>query len=353
MSPSNFVLSTRIQQRGLRRRLVLATLAISAFTAVTVSGSLHGFGIAIVLVLASLDIILIHSTDGLAFARTRSLDERQRALRDRAYRLGFRLFGLAVILLMVLSVVISALALITGQIGGIGPGFTQLDEGVPGHTLVAVAELVLMMPTLVIAWVDPGGTDAAATVTVVGSRRRARPYAAWLALPLLTGAWLGAALALPAQRAAAGTGFILDDSFPGATCRHFVDGAIVGAEFGATVGLRVEVCWNHTDAFVVGDSQIPLPASALHGIAASAPAGVSVPPNFVNPADPSLTLCAADSSGDFAAVASTECTATIDASGTLHYTVYAAIAPLPFSVGARAITLSLVVDRDGRVIAQP
>ena len=180
MSPSNFVLSTRIQQRGLRRRLVLATLAISAFTAVTVSGSLHGFGIAIVLVLASLDIILIHSTDGLAFARTRSLDERQRALRDRAYRLGFRLFGLAVILLMVLSVVISALALITGQIGDIGPGFTQLDEGVPGHTLVAVAELVLMMPTLVIAWVDPGGTDAAATVTVVGSRRRARPYAAWL-----------------------------------------------------------------------------------------------------------------------------------------------------------------------------
>ena len=339
-----------------RRILVLLTLALSVFLAIDLPRSLHGFGVVLVLVLAAFDVILIRSTGGLTFMRSRSLDERQRARRDRAYRLGFRLLGLAFVLLLVASILVVALEVYITQ-GPSGPLTAQLDSGVSGRTVVAIIELLLIMPTAVIAWSDPDPVDEEPPQTLsASSHRRRRWRTAWLSLPAVAAAWMCVAAATPVQNAVASTNFSQSFEMSGASCKHFVAGRIVGAQFGATVGLRAEVCWNHTDAFVVGDPMFPLPTSALVGLGppgVSPPPATAIDPSEVGPADPSLTECGGDSSDDFAALSSLRCTATIDSAGTLHYAVHARVSPLPFSIGARDITISLVVDREGRVLTQP
>ena len=349
-------LSSSVRQQRARRRLVVLTLALSVFLAVDLPASLHGFGVVPVLVLVGLDVVLLNSTDGLAFARSRSLDERQRALRDRAYRLGFRLLGLAFVLLLVASILVAALEAFVAQ-DATGPVTAQLDSGLSGRMLVAIVELLVMMPTLVIAWVAPDPVDEeAAELPSASTRRRRNARAIWLSLPVVAATWICVAAVTPVQTAVAATNFSVGFEMSGATCRHVVAGRIVGAEFGATVGLRAEVCWNHTDAFVVGDPAFPLPTSAVAGLGppgVSPPPAASMDPSGFNRADPSLTECGGDSSDDFAALSSLRCSATIDSAGTLHYGVHAHVSVLPFSIGARDITMSLVVDRDGRILAQP
>ena len=356
MSAGISSLRRRGRRRGTRRSLALITVALTTFLAIGLPGSLHGFGIVIVLVLAALDVILISASDGIAFARSRSLDERQRAVRDRAYRLGFRLLGLAVVLLFVVSILVAALEVYITH-GTSGSVTMQLDSGVSGRTLVAIIELLLIMPTLVIAWLDPDPQDEGATQLPYASTYRPKHSgAAWLALPLTASAWIGVAVATPVQTAGASTTFVQGFEMSGASCRHFVAGRIVGDEFGATVGLRAEVCWNHADAFVVGDPSFRLPTSALAGLGppgVSPPPAITLGPDEVNPAEPSLTKCGGDSSDDFATLSSLRCTATIDAAGTLHYAVRAKVSPLPFAIGSRDVTMNLVVDRDGRVLAAP
>lgn len=346
----------RGRRLGTRRVLVLTTLALTAFLASDLPGSLHGFGVVVVLVLAGLDVILIRSTVGVAFARTRSLDERQRALRDRAYRVGFRLLGLAFVLLLVTWILVPPLEAYISQ-GTSGPITAQLDSGVSGRTLVAIVELLLIMPTLVIAWSGPEPVaDETTDRRSISTLRSKHSRTAWLVLPVIAAAWIGVGAATPVQTALASTNFTQGFEMSGATCRHFVAGRIIGAQFGATVGLRAEVCWNHTDAFVVGDPLFPLPQSALVGLGppgVSPPPALSMDPSEFNRADPSLTECGGDSSDDFATLSSLRCTATIDSAGTLHYAVHAHVSALPFSIGARDITMALVVDRDGRILAQP
>jgi hypothetical protein len=144
-----------------------------------------------------------------------------------------------------------------------------------------------------------------------------------LAVPALAAAWLLALSWTPVQAATGSRNSIVDASVQDATCRHFVAGRIVGGGFGATAGMRIEVCWNGRRAFVDPDQA------------------------------PFVTACGADNVEDFAAVTGTTCTTTVDARGTLRYVVRARVEPLPFSIGARDVVMELVVARDGRVLRQP
>jgi len=63
--------------------------------------SLDGLGMPLTLCLVALDVVLGALTGWLAFARSASLDERQAALRDRAYRVAFRLVLVGVLLMIV------------------------------------------------------------------------------------------------------------------------------------------------------------------------------------------------------------------------------------------------------------
>ena len=335
---------TQLASRRARRVAVLVTLLATALLGSSLPPSFHGFGVLAVLCLVVLDLLLVRATGGLAFTRSRTLDERETALRDHAYRRGFRLLGaaLAVELLIVIATAYLSLALSTLGQNGPFPGGTQLNNVITGRGLTAILELLVMLPTLMIAWSDPDHVEPR------GREPGRRAALVWLSLPAVAAAWLVAVSTVPEQATAAST-TSASFSLEGASCAHFSAGRIVGSQFGATVGLRVGVCWNGTTAFVADDPSVPLPPSAIATM--GVPAGT--PANFFNPADLSITACGADNLDDFATVSGMTCRSTIDAAGTLNYTVRAHISALPGGIGQRDVTMSVVVDRNGRVLARP
>ena len=330
--------------RRSRRIVVVLVLAITAMLGSSLPPSLHGLGIVIVLVLAGLDAALVGVTGGLVFTR-RPLDERESALRDFAYRRGFRLLGLALAVAIVLFIVGSSLSvsLRSGSPGG--PAFPELNNVVTGRGLVAMLELLVMLPTLMVAWTDVGQADADSV------EPERRPYlVALLALLSVACAWLLLIILAPEQAVGPGPNANSsgDSGLQGSACMHVVAGRMIGGEFGATVGMRVEACWNRTVAYVWADPSIPLPRSVV--AAANLPPGA--PADAMNPSLPDLTSCTADEVDDFAYISQT-CTAVIDAAGTLHYTVRAHVSALPGGIGGRDVSLVLVVTREGRVLASP
>jgi hypothetical protein len=335
---------TQLESRRARRVAVLVTLLATALLGSSIPPSFHGFGILLVLCLVVVDLLIVRATAGLAFTRRRTLDERESALRDHAYRRGFRLLGvaLAVEVLILIATDYLSFALSNLSQNGSFSGSTQLNNVVTGRGLAAILELLVMLPTLMIAWSDPDHVEPR------GSEPGRRAPLLWLSVPALAAAWLLVVSSVPEQATAASTN---SSSFglAGATCAQFSAGRIVGSQFGATVGLRVGVCWNGTTAFVTNDPSIPLPPSAL--AAMGVPSGT--PANIINPTDLSITACGADNLDDFATVSGTTCRGLTDAAGTLKYTVRAHVSALPGSIGQRDVTMTLVVDRNGRVLARP
>jgi hypothetical protein len=329
------VIAAALGRRTARRNLVLAVLAICAFLASSAPPSLHGTGSVLMIALVAIDVALVAATRGLAFASERSLDERQAALRDLAHRHGFRLMGAA--LLMVVFVAVTGGWLVTlHQSVASSAGLSQVDGGISGRALIAALEVVVMMPTLVIAWWQPDRTPDDPNGATGAAHGRHPLGALALTGSAVVAAWLVAVLAAPVQTAPSGHNFSVGGLVNGADCTHFATGHIVGAPLGATVGMRVEVCWNGRQAFVVGDPTVPLPA------------GMNADPN-----DPFLTTCGADNQDDFAVVSTMSCTAATDADGTLRYVVSARVSALPLPVATRDVRLSLVVDRNGTVLQQP
>ncbi|HEY8755974.1 MAG TPA: hypothetical protein VIN65_06460 [Candidatus Dormibacteraeota bacterium] len=166
----------------------------------------------------------------------------------------------------------------------------------------------------------------------------------------VVGVWLLLVALAPEQAVGAGpnANSSSGDGPQGSRCMHVVAGRMVGAEFGATAAMRVEACWNGTVAFVWGDPSIPPPSS----VAAAMNLPPGAPAYVVNPDLPYLTSCTADNVDDFESVSQT-CSAGIDTAGTLRYTVHAHVAALPGGIGARDLTLILVITRDGHVLASP
>ncbi|MBO0683573.1 MAG: hypothetical protein J2P45_10485 [Candidatus Dormibacteraeota bacterium] len=298
-------------------------LAVCAFLVSGLPRSLHGTGIVLVVALAVLDLVLVRATGGLAFAAGSALDEREIAVRNLAYRRGFRLLGAALVLAVAIWWVGNIVAF---AITYPGPS-SQVDSGVSGRFVVAILELVAMMPTLVIAWMEPalavGRWASLGPPALAGS--------ATVVVWLLTLALAPVQVASPSLNGGAGGVALTSRVGP---CHQFVGGRIVGAGFGATVGTHVVVCWDGRRTYVVG-----APGGSGTGQLVSSPMG-----------EPTLTACGADSSGDFAVVSGPTCTTRISADGTLHYTFRARVSPLPFEMGAREVTMNLVVTRQGRVL---
>jgi hypothetical protein len=325
--------------RRVRRTLVVAPGAVTALLASALP--LHGFCILVVVVLAGLDILLLQATAWLAFRRGAGLDERQAALRDLAYRRGFRWIGLAVVLLWLVWFL--SWAVLSGGSGG-APG-ASIDSGIAGRILVVMAELLIMLPTCVIAWREDGAPEAEGVAAGWGQARQRR-WAPWLLLPTIIAAWLVAVTWAPSQSVPHGSISVSGGAGPNWTCHEFGGGTMIGAEFGASLGLRAYVCWNGTDAFVWGNPNLPLPASLNRDFK-------PFTAHDFDAAQTGETACGMDNLSDFAAVGQTTCTERIDAGGTMHYTVSARVSPLPFSIASREVSVALVVTRTGKVLEQP
>ena len=287
--------------------------------------SLQGAGILVLLALVALNVVLGVTTGWLAFAATSRLDERQAALRDRAYRIGFRLVGAGVLLMFLLYIAGSILQAIL-----LGPQSRSTSDGLSPRAVLAILELLVIAPTAVIAWLLPPDSESV-------DRRPARWFSL-IALPVVALAWLVAVLAAPLQTTVLAT--VPDNAFMmgDATCGHFGAVKRVAAGFGGAERLEAEVCWNGQQAFAYGDPSLPRPPS--------------------RPADefarvfPGLTSCAPlPTDTDFGNVAE-HCTGRIDADGTLRLVLRGRVSPLPFGVGSRDLEIQVVVSRSGRVLAE-
>lgn len=284
--------------------------------------SLHRAGIIVLLALVAFDVVLGVTTGWMAFLSTSRLDERQAALRDRASRIGFRLVGAGVLLMVLLYIIANIL-----QATLLGPQSGSTSDGFSPRTVVAILELLVIAPTAVIAWLLPSDRESAGG--------RATRWLPFIAVPVVALAWLVAVLAAPVQKTVLATAPDNEFTMSSATCGHFAAAERVASGFGGAARLEAEVCWNGQQAFTFGDPSLPRPAS--------------LPADEFSRPFPGLTSCAPlPTDMDFGSVAE-HCTGQIDADGTLHLVLRGRVSPLPGGVAARDVQIQLVVTRDGKV----
>ena len=285
--------------------------------------SLQGLGIALVLAMIALDVALGTLTGWLAFVPTSRLDERQTTLRDRAYRIGFRLVGSGVLLMALLGIV-GIFVTFAVQ----GPLLQVPADGLTVRAVTAFLQLLVMSPTVVLAWSMPANNETAGSGNL-----RLLPF---LAVPAVGALWVAAIVAGPVQTATSiqVMGSMSSSEGP---CSNFGAVSRLAGGFGGSARLYAEVCSNGKQAYAVGDPSLPRPAS----IPPEEWAGFTRIP---------LTSCTPLSSDtDFGNV-DTRCTGFIDAAGTLHLTLSGRIRPLPGNLAARDVQVELVVTRDGKVV---
>jgi hypothetical protein len=335
----NVLKVARIDIAGSRSRgrgLVILGILVWVVLASPYPRNLHGTGILLTLLLVGIDVALGVVTGWLAFRPTDDLDERQAALRDHAYRLAFRLVGVGVLLMVVL--------VFAGFFAPNPETSSQpsLPEGLAARQLVALLELLVIVPTAVIAWLDPIGDEELA--------ERWRAWRNWtpaLAIPAIAAGWLLAVSVLPVQLVTLtqvpDSGF----SLSGARCGRYLAAKDVGSVFGGSIRLQAEVCWDGKNAFVFGDPSLQTPMGV---VPMPVPADQLAAP-LTMPSLPDLTNCTTrNADSDFVAVTE-RCTEQIEANGTMRLIVYGRVSPLPGGRLARDVEIRLVVTPDGRVVS--
>ncbi|HEY8739950.1 MAG TPA: hypothetical protein VIN56_05115 [Candidatus Dormibacteraeota bacterium] len=314
------------------RRAGIAVLATCAVLVAPYPTPLDGWALIPIFALVGLNVVLVKVTGGLAFALTDKLDERQNSARDRAFRLGFRLGGLAILLVLVAAILGSypARGLIL-----IDSSFTQA-EGIDARFLVTTLELLLMMPTLVLAL--SGAAHAGATEPILRRGPMPRSLLIGMGAALLTVlGWMTLFVAGPSQ-------MMTQRIYPGRTsltdgkCADYLSRDEAGLGMAGPLRMRAEVCWNGRVAFVLGA-----------GPGLDAPTEV---PDFARLSSPSAGgVCGIDpDQQELVRIAANRCSETIDADGTLHYSATGQVYPGPFPIAGRTERLEVVVTRDGRLL---
>jgi hypothetical protein len=269
--------------------------------------SLRGTGMVLIFEFVVLNVILGVGSGWLAFARTSTLDQRQVAVRNRAYHLGFLLIGAGIVVMIALSIA-----------GGFAPpasvnhSLSDLPMGIRPRQLVALLELLVIAPTALIAWM------AAANPGLVARRKgRLRSWVPALSIPLLAVVWFIAVAAMPARTV---TVQVAPDGLYrwGATCGHFAAKKEIGYGFGGAFRTQDEVCWNGEHAYI--DSAVRTDCGPMAGDA------------------------------DFAVV-SVACTWQGNGDGTMLMIARGHISPLPGRLGARDVEIRLIVAPSGGVVS--
>ncbi len=150
--------------------------------------SLRSTGMVLILVVLVLNVVIGVGTGWLAFARTSTLDQRQVAVRNRAYRLAFMLVGAGTLLMIALAIA-GGFAPQTG----VNQSLSQLPKGLSTRRLVALLEVVLIAPTGLIAW------SAAEPDLVTRTKGTPRGWSPALSIPLVAVVWFIAVAAMPAR----------------------------------------------------------------------------------------------------------------------------------------------------------
>lgn len=127
-----------------RRILALCPWIICTLLISLPSGTFHDWALFLLAVLLILNVALRHGTRRLAVADERTLDERQRAVRNQAYRLAYRVIAAAF-----------GIPLWLAFFGGDSPKTWLTHAAANGGLVVFYLELLYLLPTAIIAWMEP------------------------------------------------------------------------------------------------------------------------------------------------------------------------------------------------------
>jgi hypothetical protein len=288
-------------RRAVRRALVVAIGAVCAGLLAGVSPSSAAAVQAFLLIaLVLLNVALGLATERIATAPDQSVDERQEALRNRSHRLAYWTF----------AVLVGGTLLVADVASHQSRSWLETTMSLGGW--IVLLELMLVLPAITMAWLEPDRIAPEHAASTGGSRTRIG--LAMLAITIVTPFLFAVALpALPART----TGSV---SRLGARCAEFTAATRVGVVVTASIPLHAVACWDGRTA------------------------------------TESWGLNASDCNLGFSALASVEtvrCSRTTGADGTLHYTYSAVVRPQFLPLVNREVTMQLVLDRDGRVVRFP
>jgi hypothetical protein len=320
-------------QRLARRLAVAALLIICLLFISPWPVSLDGNGILAVAVVGLLGAALGIQTDWLAFRRNRSLDELRAGLRDRAYRLAYRIFCLFVVV-AIPAIVIAAI--------WVDDQAAHVQDPIGGRRITALVLLLVLLPTAMIAWLQSDGGEEQEPEEMSTSEGRGwHRWAPAVLVPVLLGVWLVASAAGPASitsfRIVPDPNVGLGGGSPPITCGGYAVAQQRAGGFAALVQLQAIVCWNGKVAWVESDRGGPGPKSLRPSFGGS-------------PVAPAFCSTAWDST-DFGKVADQRCRVAIESDGTVHVVLRARASSVVAGFGAHSVTLTLTVSRKGRVLS--
>lgn len=302
-------LGRRVVRRGLVGLIAVTCVVLVATPAPSNPSdpSSTGGGLLLLVVfLVVLNIALGGATQRMAAAPDSSVDERQEAMRNRAHRIAYVVFAVAV----------GGTALVADVASQ--QTRSWLGSSFRGGGCVAFLELLFVLPAMVLAFLEPevrlsnmrdakdaprqsGGTRVALTLLTLT-----------VGLPFLMSVLVAV---LPPR-----TATTIQAPSAGPTCREFFARRDVGYGVQAALQLHAQVCWDGRRA---------------------------VEDYGMNQSD-----CHPDGT-DLVTVATTQCTRTTDATGTLAFTYRTSVASGLTPFLTRQVTLQLVVDRNGNVLQFP
>ncbi len=254
-----------------------------------------------------LNIALGRATQRLATAVDDRVDERQGALRNRAHRIAYAILAGSLAVGLVCDIAST-------------PSRAWLSSAMSAGGLIVLAELLFVLPAMVLAFIEPArirrdAFDSSRHST--RSRVAAGLLALTLALPVVMSV---AVLFLPGQiSASSGPPSAVDtggSSTAVLSCREFYASRTVGVLVTAKVPLHALACWDGhraTESFGMNDSDCLAFNSLL------------------------------------AVIRTTSCQRVTTADGTLSFTYRTQVTPLLLPFIHRDVTLRVVMDRNGRV----
>jgi hypothetical protein len=299
-------------RRSVRRALV-ALIAATCVALMASPGYTGGRApapsdeLALFLLLIVLNVSLGTATQRVATAPDTAVDERQEAMRNRAHRIAYAIFALAVGGTVVVADVASQQTR------------SWLGSTVGGGGLIVFLELLFVLPAMVMAFLEPG-YRAVDVRELEGHRphgRRTRTAMALLGLTVAIPVLLSLAIAVLPPRTSTTLAATTDGNGSGATaCREFYANSDVGLGVRATLPLHARVCWNGKRAF----EDFGLNSSDCEQVSSA------------------LTTAT-----------TTQCVRTTSADGTLAFTYRSDVTPNLIPFVHRDVTLRLVIDRNGTV----
>jgi hypothetical protein len=299
---------------GLRlvRRALVLLISVITIDFLTSGSSYQATEFPLLLALALADFALGRATRRIASAEARDLDERQESLRNRAHRIAYSILAGSVVLVLVIA------DLATPE------SHRWLADAIRGGAAISFLQLVLFLPAMVIAWIEPDRISDEDAPRLRRSLRAQLAYA-MVALCIVVPVLLSVALLVAPVRTSAFTVANPVEFGAGSACGndhglYFEARKQAGWGFAATIPITAVACWNGTRAY------------PLWGVY-----GSDCHPRGSEGIIDSTVACQQRTSSD----------------GTLTFTYQTTLRPAILPFISRDVVMTLSLTKDGKVVRFP